>query len=164
MRSFLSLAPAKIGRRLIVPGIAIGLLWMGAGCDTRPTPPAVTSAPAADRDGFAPASSPLGAYLAARLAQANGDSKAAAEYYLAALGSDADSTELTAGAFLLMLADGRFDDAVPLAEKLLTYDQEAPLPRSSWASTPPAKGNIPMPADISQRCRSARSTPWCRPC
>ncbi|MGE5546835.1 MAG: tetratricopeptide repeat protein [Solirubrobacterales bacterium] len=72
--------------------------------------------------------SALSAFLAGRFAQQDGDSRAAAEYYAQALSYDPDNVELLSRAFTLLVAEGRFDDAVPLAERMLAYDSDAPIP------------------------------------
>jgi tetratricopeptide (TPR) repeat protein len=72
--------------------------------------------------------SALGDYLAARLATAAGDSKAAAEYYGRALNYDPDDLELMQRAFTLMVAEGKLDEAMPLAERLVALDSDSPMP------------------------------------
>lgn len=73
-------------------------------------------------------SSALSAYLAGRFAHQHGDTRAAAEYYAAALKHDPDNLELLQRAFTLLVAEGRFADAVPLANRLLTFDGDSPIP------------------------------------
>lgn len=72
--------------------------------------------------------SALGAFLAGRFAQGGGDSRAAAEYYAAALRFDPDNVELLQRAFTLMVAEGRMVEAAPMAERLLAYDADAAVP------------------------------------
>jgi len=72
--------------------------------------------------------SALGAFLAGRLAQGRGDTRAAAEYFAAAIKHDPDNVELLQRAFTLMVAEGRMDEAAPLAERLLAYDADAAIP------------------------------------
>ncbi len=72
--------------------------------------------------------SALGAFLAGRLAQGRGDSRAAADYYAAAIKFDPDNVDLLQRAFTLMVAEGRMDEAAPLAERLLALDGDAPVP------------------------------------
>lgn len=76
----------------------------------------------------ASARSALGAFLAGRFAQGGGDNRAAAEYYAAALRHDPDNVELLQRAFTLMVAEGRLAEAIPMAEQLLTYDADSPVP------------------------------------
>ncbi|MGE5515574.1 MAG: tetratricopeptide repeat protein [Bacteroidota bacterium] len=70
----------------------------------------------------------LGAFLAGRLAQTDGDTRAAAEYYLAALKYDPDNVDLLQRAFTLLVAEGRMEEAWPLADRLLAFDSDAPIP------------------------------------
>ena len=70
----------------------------------------------------------LGAYLAGRYAHSHGDTRAAADYYATAARRDPDNIELQQRAFTLLLAEGRLEEAVPMAERLLAIDEEAPLP------------------------------------
>lgn len=69
----------------------------------------------------------LSAYLAGRFAHAQGDTAAAADYYLQALRHDPDNTELLQRGFGLLVAEGRFDDALPLAHRILTFDADSPI-------------------------------------
>lgn len=71
----------------------------------------------------------LSAYLAGRLAQAEGDTRAAADYYTAALRYDPDNADLLQRAFTLMVAEGRMEQAMPLADRLLDFDSDSPMPR-----------------------------------
>jgi len=68
------------------------------------------------------------AYLAGRFADAHGDTRTAAEMMTLAAAADRDNTDLQRLAFTLLLAEGRFDEAAPMAEQLLRIDDEAPLP------------------------------------
>src|SRR5512145_660357 len=70
----------------------------------------------------------LGSFLAGRLAQAQGDTRAAAEYYAAALKHDPENTELLQRSFTLLVAEGRLNEAWPLADRLLAFDSDAPIP------------------------------------
>jgi tetratricopeptide (TPR) repeat protein len=72
--------------------------------------------------------SALGAFLAGRMAQADGDTRAAAEYYTAALKYDPDNVDLLQRAFTLLVAEGRMEEAWPLADRLLAFDSDAPIP------------------------------------
>jgi len=59
-----------------------------------------------------------GAYLAARVAETDKDLDAATDYYTRALMLDPANKELQQSLMLALLAGGRFDEALPLAEKL----------------------------------------------
>ncbi len=64
-----------------------------------------------------------GSYLAARHASVERDSAAAAAFYRSALRIDPKNNELLDRAFISSLADGEIDDAVKLAERILTIDK-----------------------------------------
>ena len=72
----------------------------------------------------------LGAYLAARIATENRDTKSAADFYLEALKQDSDDVDLLQNTLLTLLTEGRFADANPVARQELIYDSDAP-----WALT-----------------------------
>jgi tetratricopeptide (TPR) repeat protein len=63
-----------------------------------------------------------GAYLAGRHAQETRDYAAAASWYEDALKTDPESPELISRTFLMEASEGRFDRALPLAEKELKLD------------------------------------------
>ena len=62
------------------------------------------------------------------LAHSIGDNKAAVEYYMAALQYDSDNVEIMQHAFTLLVAEGRLDDAMPMASRLIALDSDSPLP------------------------------------
>jgi tetratricopeptide (TPR) repeat protein len=64
-----------------------------------------------------------GSYLAARHASVDRDATAAAAFYRAALRSDPKNNELLDRAFIASLADGDIDEAVKLADRILTIDK-----------------------------------------
>ena len=97
-----------------------------ASCGPRPEDGADGGAPAGDE--LVESHSALGDFMAARLAQANGDGKAAADYYVSALAHDPDNLDLMQRAFALMLAEGKIEAALPLAERLISLDTDSPLP------------------------------------
>jgi tetratricopeptide (TPR) repeat protein len=66
---------------------------------------------------------PSGNYLAARTANVDRDAAIAAAYYMAALKADPKNAELLELAFYAHLASGDVDNAVKLAERLLTIDK-----------------------------------------
>lgn len=72
--------------------------------------------------------SALGSFLAGRLAQGAGDTRAAADYYANALRYDPDDGELMQRAFTLLVAEGRMGEAAPLADRLLALDTDAAIP------------------------------------
>ena len=64
-----------------------------------------------------------GSYLAARHASVDRDAAAASAFYRAALRTDPKNAELLDRAFISALADGDIDEAVKLAERILTIDK-----------------------------------------
>lgn len=111
----------KAGGGLAVLAVTVGLV---AGC----TPNSGGDEAARQAAGAPMPKSALSSFLAGRLAHQGGDTRAAAEYYAQALKHDPDNVELLQRAFTLMVAEGRIDDAVPLGQRLLSYDADAPIP------------------------------------
>ena len=68
-----------------------------------------------------------GSYLAGRHAQNQKDLGVAADYMVAALKKDPDNRDLTRRAFILLVADGRVDDAFPHARDVLKFDPGDPI-------------------------------------
>ncbi|MGH6739469.1 MAG: tetratricopeptide repeat protein, partial [Bradyrhizobium sp.] len=64
-----------------------------------------------------------GSYLAARHASVERDAASAAEFYRSALRSDPKNNELLDRAFISSVAEGDVDEAVKLAERILTTDK-----------------------------------------
>src|ERR1700704_3346052 len=64
-----------------------------------------------------------GSYLAARHASVERDSNSAARFYRSALRTDPKNNELLDRAFISSLADGDIDEAVKLADRVLTIDK-----------------------------------------
>ncbi len=64
-----------------------------------------------------------GAYLAARHASVERDATSAATFYRTALRTDPKNNELLDRAFISSLADGDIDEAVKLADRILTIDK-----------------------------------------
>jgi tetratricopeptide (TPR) repeat protein len=64
-----------------------------------------------------------GSYLAARHANVERDAAAAALFYRSALRTDPKNNELLDRAFISSLADGDIDEAVKLADRILTMDK-----------------------------------------
>src|SRR3981081_2580234 len=64
-----------------------------------------------------------GSYLAARHANVERDSNSAATFYRSALRTDPKNNELLDRAFISALADGDIDEAVKLADRILTIDK-----------------------------------------
>src|SRR3954468_6335359 len=64
-----------------------------------------------------------GSYLAARRASVERDASSAAAFYRSALRTDPKNNELLDRAFISSLAEGDIDDAVKLADRILTIDK-----------------------------------------
>src|SRR6202040_2110302 len=64
-----------------------------------------------------------GTYLAARHASIERDASSAAAFYRSALRTDPKNNELLDRAFISSLADGDIDEAVKLADRILTLDK-----------------------------------------
>ncbi|MGN1289998.1 MAG: tetratricopeptide repeat protein [Bradyrhizobium sp.] len=64
-----------------------------------------------------------GSYLAARHASVERDASSAAAFYRSALRTDPKNSELLDRAFISSLADGDIDEAVKLADRILTQDK-----------------------------------------
>ena len=67
-----------------------------------------------------------GSYLAARHASVERDATSAAAFYRSALRTDPKNNELLDRAFISSVADGDIDEAVKLAERILTDRQVQP--------------------------------------
>jgi len=72
-----------------------------------------------------PGSFGLGSYLAGRHAQDVSDTTAAAENYVDALEADPENVALARRAYFFLLAEGRYDEALALAARVLEQDPEA---------------------------------------
>ena len=77
--------------------------------------------------------SPAGNYLAARYAGSSRDMAAAAAYYRAALRADPRNEDLIERTFLVVLANGDMDEAMPLAERLAAIDRNQRVARLALA-------------------------------
>lgn len=83
-----------------------------AACAGTPPPAAPVAAPAAE-------ASPLGSYLAARHAERRRDLSSAARYMTEVLRNDPDNFEIMGRTHTLLLEDGRFEEAVALASRIV---------------------------------------------
>jgi tetratricopeptide (TPR) repeat protein len=77
--------------------------------------------------------SPAGNYLAARFAGSSRDMAAAAAYYRAALRADPRNEDLIERTFLVVLANGAVEEAMPLAERLSAIDRNQRVARLALA-------------------------------
>src|ERR1700676_3980975 len=69
-----------------------------------------------------------GSYLAARHASVERDAASAAAFYRSALRTDPKNNELLDRAFISSLADGDIEEAVKLADRILTVDKSNRAP------------------------------------
>ena len=70
-----------------------------------------------------------GAYLAARVAEVDNDLEGAIAYYKKALAFDPENQPLQQSVMLALISEGRFDEALPYAEKLKTAPEIERLSR-----------------------------------
>src|SRR6202162_5702055 len=70
-----------------------------------------------------------GSYLAARHASVERDANSASAFYLSALRTDPKNNELLDRAFISSVADGNIEEAVKLAERILTMDKSTRVAR-----------------------------------
>lgn len=100
--------------------IAALALVVAAACAPRSTT-AEATAPDAPMS-----TSPLGQYLAGIHAERMKDFGNAANFLEQALQADPDNPALLLETYLLMVSEGRIDEAVPLAERVVAYDPTSP--------------------------------------
>ncbi len=101
-----------------VIGLGLGLVLAGWGS---------ASGAGNKAEGEADRASGLGSYLAARHAERQRDATGAAEFALGALKNDPDNSELMTRTNVLLISAGRFDDAVPLARRLMSVSPGQPV-------------------------------------
>ena len=82
---------------------------------------------AAGGEASAEKGSVFGQYLAGRYARSVGDITSASTYYERVLQEDPDNSDILTRAFLLMLADGRFQSATTLAHKIDKINRSSSL-------------------------------------
>ncbi len=88
-----------------------------------------------------PSSSP-GSYLAGLHAERHGKAGPAGDFLLHALAADPENLSLLNRAFLLMVEEGRFDEATSLAERVLDINPEATLPILTLAMGDVIEGDL----------------------
>ena len=111
-----------------ISAVSLVVVAMLAACDSRGPPTPARPVEQGPLDNGVSAHSALGAYLAARLAQVNGDTQSAADLFSNALSMDAENTDLLQNSLLVLLTEGRYDEARPVAERLLTFESDAAWP------------------------------------
>src|ERR1700742_4997511 len=109
--------------RLAIAAAAIASLalpgQLGAQTPERPTDTTAPFPNSRDLKGLTTA----GSYLAARHASVERDASSAATFYRSALRTDPKNNELLDRAFISSLAEGDIDEAVKLADRILTIDK-----------------------------------------
>src|SRR5438876_200177 len=109
--------------RWTVAALALAALTApGAVCAQTPDHPSDNSAQFPTRNDLRSLTT-SGSYLAARHASVERDASSASAFYLSALRTDPKNNELLDRAFISSVADGNIDEAVKLAERILTVDK-----------------------------------------
>src|SRR5947199_5787900 len=109
--------------RWTVAALALAALTApGAVCAQTPDHPSDNSAQFPTRNDLRSLTT-SGSYLAARHASVERDANSASAFYLSALRTDPKNNELLDRAFISSLADGDIDEAVKLADRILTMDK-----------------------------------------
>jgi tetratricopeptide (TPR) repeat protein len=112
---------------------------------------AATSSKALAEDG-----SVFGQYLAGRFARSIGDTTSASLYYLQVLKQNPDNSDILTRAFLLMLADGRIEDATILAHKIARASQRSGLVSQVIAVEQIAQGDHAAAVDLLRKAPRSR--------
>ncbi|SOD96096.1 tetratricopeptide repeat protein [Caenispirillum bisanense] len=92
-----------------------------------------------------------GSYLAARQAQMGGDTRVAADRFVEALEADPENPLILRRAYFYLVAEGRIEDAVPLARKALALDASEPLAPLVLAASAVADGRFAPAEEIVAR-------------
>jgi tetratricopeptide (TPR) repeat protein len=116
-----------------------------------------------------PPSSALGSYLAARHAQQQRDYARAADYMGRALADDPENNDLVRRTFVLRVSEGRVDEAVPLARRIVALDRHAGLPQIVLLLQDVKAGDFAaaqqraqsLPSDGAQRLSAPLLIAWC---
>lgn len=98
----------------------------------------------------------FGQYLAGRYARSVGDITSASTYYERVLQGDPDNSDILTRAFLLMLADGRFESATTLAHKIDKINRSSSLASQVIAVEHIAKGEFRRAVDILRKASRSR--------
>ena len=113
--------------------------------------------------------SALGSYLAARHAQQQRDYPRAAEYMSRTLTDDPDNNDLVRRTFVLRVSEGRVDEAVPLARRIVAQDHGAGLAQIVLILQDAKGGDFAaalqrarlLPSDGAQRLSAPLLIAWC---
>ncbi len=74
-----------------------------------------------------PGSSPYGSYLAGRHAERSRDTGAAARFLSETLAADPENVALLRRTFILMISDGRVEESLDLARRLIQWQEKEPV-------------------------------------
>ena len=113
--------------------VAAATLWLATCVDAGPAPVMQASMqpqpepPAPDRAAPREIRSPLGSYLAGRLAHHENDTAAAVRYFSRALAEDPENLDLLRQTYLAMHAEGRMLEAVTLARRVVEINPKSPI-------------------------------------
>lgn len=109
-------------RRVCVAALCLAFGIVAASCAASNGPD-----PVANKGGDAPiGTSAVGSYLAGRHAERERDLNNAARYMVDVLQKDPDNFEVLSRTHVLLLADGRFDDAVAVAKRIVQLNAANP--------------------------------------
>ena len=112
----------RLNRRTVAALAVAALALPGTVCAQTPDHPTDNSAQFPTRSDLKSLTT-SGSYLAARHASVERDANSASAFYLSALRTDPKNNELLDRAFISSVADGNIDEAVKLAERILTIDK-----------------------------------------
>lgn len=143
-----------LGRKLLIVGAALGLVACGASNAKLPTTVAMDMV-AGEPEPVKPfiielpeSRSPLGGYLAGRLARRDLDGEAASKYFAQALIDDPDNPDILNSAFLALHNQGRMKEAMVLARRLVDVKPNAAVAGLALAIDSIMRGDFD---DASQR-------------
>ena len=137
---------------------AVGLLLpVLAACQTQPQPKLALEPPAQPKPelpaGPRIGDSVFGSYLAGRLARAERDVTAAADFFEYALAEDPDNSALLRRTFALMVADGRMARAVELAKRVQAESEADGMANLVLAMDAMRDGEFQQARDVLARAR-----------
>ena len=100
-----------------------------------------------------------GAYLAARVAEVDNDLDGAITYYKQALAFDPENQALQQSLMLALISQGRFDEALPYAEKLKTVAEVERFSRLALAVDAIPQEGLHGGRDLAEAGARIRSRP-----
>ena len=142
----------QVSAQLIRNVFGVTLLALAANLHTS----GVMGATAADEKPSTEQGSVFGKYLAGRFARSIGDTTSASSYYEQVLKEDPDNSDILKRAFLLMLADGRIENATALAHRIAKANKQASLASQALAVEQIAKGDYAAAIEITRKASRSR--------